>query len=245
MAACWSLQMPMPAKAVLMSLADNANDQGECWPSIDTIAKRTCMHRASVIRAIATLEQLGHVVADRENGRHTRYIVTPRSDLFEGNKPVAHSNRSQAATGSAQQPVAESNRLQTATNQSQRATGPVAQCDSNRKEPSRTVKKNSSAAELDFSAWPSRPDQQLLTDWLECRKKKRAPVTPTVMKRMGKELHAAKAMGFSVADCLEKCVMRGWAGFEAEWMQNDQRRGGGRTPSGGGDHSDFDHRTAV
>jgi hypothetical protein len=127
MSACWSLQMPPTQKAVLVSLADNANDQGECWPSIDTIGKRTCLHRASVIRAIAALEALGHVVADRSNGRRTRYLIKPNLDLFGAAKPVAQRNQSQKATGSTQR-----------LDQSQSATKPVAQSDTNRKEPSRT-----------------------------------------------------------------------------------------------------------
>ena len=93
MSACWPLQMPPTQKAVLISLADNANDAGVCWPSIDTISKRTCLHRASVIRAITALEKLGHVVAQRSNGRHTSYVIKPNLDLFGEAKPVAQRNR--------------------------------------------------------------------------------------------------------------------------------------------------------
>ena len=125
MGACWPLQMPLAAKAVLISLADNANDQGVCWPSIEKIAERTCMHRASVIRAIVTLEKLGHVVANRTNGRHTSYVITPNLD--ETTKPVARCDRLQKATGSRERP-----------DPSHKATAPVAQSDTNRKEPSRT-----------------------------------------------------------------------------------------------------------
>ena len=40
MRSCWPLQMPPTPKAVLISLADNASDEGECWPSIPTICER-------------------------------------------------------------------------------------------------------------------------------------------------------------------------------------------------------------
>ena len=163
-AACWPLQMPPTAKSVLISLADNANDMGECWPSLDTIAMRTCLHRATVIRAISVLESLGHVVADRSNGRHTRYTLTPRLDLFDTKRPtrnrrepVAERDGSQNATSSTEQPkpVAERNRSQSATGStahltrrtarpdpSHSATQPVAERDTNRQEPSRTVTKS-------------------------------------------------------------------------------------------------------
>lgn len=129
MAACWPLQMSLAAKAVLISLADNANDQGVCWPSIDYIAKRTCMHRASVIRCIQKLEQLGHVVADRSNGRRTTYAITPNLDLFDDAQQGAKRYLSRSATGREEH-----------LNQSRSATEPVAPCDTNHQEPSRTVK---------------------------------------------------------------------------------------------------------
>ena len=100
MAACWPLQMDVSAKAVLIALADNANDAGYCWPSIETIAKRTCLHRANVIKAIERLESMRHISVDRSNGRHSTYTVTPNLDLFD-------ENQSRSATGSGARPVAE------------------------------------------------------------------------------------------------------------------------------------------
>lgn len=77
MGQCWPLQMPPTPKAVLISLADNANDQGNCWPSIATIAERTCFSERAVQGAIKWLEQASVLSADRSNGRHTRYWLTP------------------------------------------------------------------------------------------------------------------------------------------------------------------------
>lgn len=123
MAACWHIQTSPTAKAVLISLADNANDAGHCWPSISTIAERTCLEKTTVIRAIKRLEGEGYLIANRGNGRHTTYTLTV-GDLSE---PVAENNRLQSATGCTAPP----NRLHSATQ-------PVAQCNTNRKEPSRT-----------------------------------------------------------------------------------------------------------
>lgn len=79
MALCWPLKLPLVAKSVLVSLADNANDDGYCWPSIDTISERTCASRRAVIEAIKTLESYGVVTANRTDGRHTTYQLTPQS----------------------------------------------------------------------------------------------------------------------------------------------------------------------
>lgn len=91
MSACWPLKMPPTQKAVLISLADNANDDGHCWPSINTICDRTCFGRTAVIDAIKWLEAEGYVTANRENGRHTTYLVCANPSAKRtgpGNKPV-------------------------------------------------------------------------------------------------------------------------------------------------------------
>lgn len=78
MSACWPLEgMSIAQKAVLISLADNANDQGVCWPSIPTIARRVCASERAVQNAIKWLESAGVVKANRSNGRHTSYMLTP------------------------------------------------------------------------------------------------------------------------------------------------------------------------
>lgn len=44
------------AKSVLVSLANQADQDGKCWPSIEYLAKRTELHRSTVIRQIEFLE---------------------------------------------------------------------------------------------------------------------------------------------------------------------------------------------
>src|SRR5260363_362367 len=61
-AACWLLQLPPTAKFVLILLADNANDQGVCWPSIPKICERTCFSERTVHGAIKWLEQRDYCV---------------------------------------------------------------------------------------------------------------------------------------------------------------------------------------
>jgi len=74
---CWPLQMPPTAKVVLISMADQADDGGRCWPSITTTSQRTCVSPRSVIDGIKWLEKSGALIADRTNGRHTKYQLTP------------------------------------------------------------------------------------------------------------------------------------------------------------------------
>ena len=48
-------------KLVLLKLADNANDKGECWPSYQNIADHCEMSRRSIITHITNLKKLGFI----------------------------------------------------------------------------------------------------------------------------------------------------------------------------------------
>jgi len=98
MAACWPLHMPPTPKAVLISLADQANDQGVCWPSIDTITVRTCFGERAVRNAIRWLESVGLVKVEIGAMKANRYTVTPRG--FGGEQANTRSTPAPGAPGS-------------------------------------------------------------------------------------------------------------------------------------------------
>ena len=55
------------SKLVLIKLADNANDEGRCYPSLAYIAEHCDMHRATVIRHIRSLAELGLVEVEHRS----------------------------------------------------------------------------------------------------------------------------------------------------------------------------------
>ncbi|KAA8730999.1 helix-turn-helix domain-containing protein [Acinetobacter qingfengensis] len=67
------------AKAVLLRLADYANDNGECFPSISLIADETEFSVRAIKTAIDLLEEVKIIQVDRSNGRHNRYKITPEN----------------------------------------------------------------------------------------------------------------------------------------------------------------------
>ena len=78
MSLCWPLQgMSGTQKAVLISLADNANDEGVCWPSVARIGQRTCLSERTVQAAIKWLCQVGIMSVRERMGRSTMYTLTP------------------------------------------------------------------------------------------------------------------------------------------------------------------------
>jgi len=78
MSQCWPLQsLSVTQKAVLISLADQANDDGVCWPAVGTIAKRCCMSARAVRDAMDHLELVGLLSRERRFNSSSVYVVTP------------------------------------------------------------------------------------------------------------------------------------------------------------------------
>jgi hypothetical protein len=77
MARVWELPMESHTqKLVLLALADNANDHGDCWPSITTIARKCSLSRQGVLDQIAKLEALKMVQTHRKHGCSNRYRIS-------------------------------------------------------------------------------------------------------------------------------------------------------------------------
>lgn len=87
----WPIQLPQSQKFVLLSLADQANDEGLCWPSIESLSVRTCLCERAVQKALRALEAAGFLqVVERGARRRTnQYWLTVRDWLAKQPKPVA------------------------------------------------------------------------------------------------------------------------------------------------------------
>lgn len=81
------------------------------------------------------------------------------------------------------------------------------------------------AKNLDYSCWPSLPDEQLLKDWLAMRKRVKASCSQSAINTIGKQLHLANSLGFSVDQCIAEAETRSWKGFKSEWMENEASSG--------------------
>jgi hypothetical protein len=73
----WEADLDCASKLILISLADQANDNGECYPSVSHLEKRTGLARATIFKHLNALETAGHISRDSRLGRSTVYTVHP------------------------------------------------------------------------------------------------------------------------------------------------------------------------
>lgn len=99
MTAVWDVNLPHADKIVLLALADNANDEGHCWPSITTLARKCGMDRRTVLRVISTLEDLRHLTRISHVGLTNSYNVHPwRRDTSDSAPPVVYRHHTRGGT---------------------------------------------------------------------------------------------------------------------------------------------------
>lgn len=60
--------------------------------------------------------------------------------------------------------------------------------------------------------------ENIISDWLKVRSKKKASNTETAFKQLKKQIELSH---LSANDCITKAVENSWSGFKAEWLSND------------------------
>jgi hypothetical protein len=76
MTAVWDREdLSSTQKLVLLSLADWANDDGLCWPSIERVAKKSSLKKRAVQLAIRSLEEMQFIRREEVIGKGNRYWI--------------------------------------------------------------------------------------------------------------------------------------------------------------------------
>jgi Fe2+ or Zn2+ uptake regulation protein len=74
----WDADVPQSRKLVLLSLADQANDAGECYPRISTIERRCSMGRRTVFQCLSDLESEGFLTRTEMSNQRVLFRIDER-----------------------------------------------------------------------------------------------------------------------------------------------------------------------
>lgn len=199
MSACWPLQGMSPAqKAVLISLADQANDDGYCWPSVGTIASRTCLSERAVQGAIKWLHSAGLLSSDERKGTSSVYRVTPAA--YAPPQMLRPADAAPRGAGNAPPPPQELH-----PTPADAAPKPSMNRQLNRKEP-----KDARADAQDFVL----PDWVPADTWaafMETRKTKKAKSTAYALRLIVKSLETFRDAGHDPVAILNTSIKAGWS----------------------------------
>lgn len=192
-------------KIVLISLADQANDDGVCWPSVRTIEKRTCLSERAVRSSVRQLEELGILKRNERAGRSTYYIINT-SKIYPcttctpapSAPPPLHQVHPTPAPGAPITIIEPSN------------------------EPSDIKPKKYDKPKTEYNSQDLISvgvEESVARDFLINRKKQKAPLTETALRGIVRE---AEKAGLTLAQAIQITTERGWRSFKAEYVMNKQ-----------------------
>ena len=199
MTEAWKSGIPAGRKMVLLALCDNANDQGECYPSISMLAEKCSMSERSVFNHVADLEKIGAIVRNNRSGRSTVYHLDPCKFCTPANSAPLQPLHPTPAN-SAPQPLQPLH--PTPAN-----SAPITIIEPSI-EPSRNRQRSSVMAKPDDVPEP------LWADFVTHRKSKKATITETVMAGFRRE---AEIAGVSLAEAIHTTCEANWQGVKADW----------------------------
>jgi hypothetical protein len=200
---------------VLLALADYANDDGECWPSIDGVARKTCLTDRGIRKIMRRLEETGWLEIDLGGGRKNCNLYRIKT------LNVVHPERSSTLN------VVPKNPERSSLNTERGSAKPSITIN----EPS--VDNSSLEIFSVLGAWAS---EDAVKSFIAYRKKSKSKgLTLTAAKRLAASLQEIFNAGGDTNDALGLAEERGWQTVKADWYFQSQRttqRGKGGQGSG-------------
>ena len=192
-------------KLVLLKLADNANDDGICFPSYQYIADKCEMTRRSAISHIECLIKMGLVSKKERKNKDGSISNLYFLHLEQGSENFALGSEN-ISLGSENFALGGSENISPRTSHS---LEPV-------NEPKKTTQKSESEILLERFGITG----QLAKDFIAHRKTKRGAISETQLSRLQKQADKA---GISICEVVEICIERNWQGFNASWDWRDEK----------------------
>jgi hypothetical protein len=237
-------------KLVLLALCDSANDQGECYPAMQTLAEKCSLSERATQSAVSDLERTGHLRRELRRGRATVYWLTPAAGA-----PRRKCTPADAAPPQQMHPAADAPpppqqaHPRGAADAPPQQMHPAADAPGGAADAPITITQTQPTPKTNTApaSPPPRPDDWLTVEvlmldgldadlaasWLAHRRAKKAKLTALAWR--GFKSEADKA-GWGYGAAVIKAISRNWTGFEAAWVQE------GRRAAPSGKHTGFERK---
>lgn len=205
-------------KLVLVKLADNANDDGECWPSYQKIADACEISRRSVMNHIKWLEEHGFLTSRvRKNADGMNRTNVYKLTLSEGENADKNGGESPAPYGEPNSLGSESPALGVVNLVHPEPVNKNLSKNQSRNHESRACARMREAQNFDpISALKAEGvSEEKIRDWLAIRETKGAKsLTTRSYQAIMSEIEKA---GLSAIEFVDLALFKGWRGFGADW----------------------------
>lgn len=220
----WALAQPVQhssAKFVLVVMANRADGDMVCWPSMTDICSQTSQDRKTVLENMRRLREAGFIEDTGLRKGSTNQVIVYRLNTPKFGTVEDARKRNSTENGTVPVFPANSTVFPAKEARFSHETGPKTGHGTIKEpsiEPSMKPKKRAKKPRAvlgvdDLTAVGV--EHQVAEDWLEIRKQKRLPLTRTALDEIVAEVEKA---GMTLPSALKLCCGRGWAGFHASWL---------------------------
>lgn len=197
-------------RLVLLSLADRAGEYHTCFPSVARITKDTKLNRKTIMKVIGELIELGLIEDTGHKRGSTKQIIVYR---LLGVKTREDEEINSTNIGTVPKTEQSQNYQETVPFLPHNSTNIGTQnLKGTKKESNNNIKFNFAQELKNLGA-----EEQLVSDWLQVRKTKKAGNTQTALNGFMKQVEKS---GLPLNTVLEICVIRSWQGFNIDWLKN-------------------------
>ena len=230
MSQVWPLPLTSTQKLVLLALADNCNDRGECYPSISNLSEKTGLSDRGVQKVISELEKMGFVSRSMRYGRSTLYTLTPE----RGSPPNVVHPEPCSPTPEPCSPPPPNVVHPTPERGSPITVNEPSIEPSPKRQKGETQKSRSPKFDFRKALLAKGVEEKNADAWLEVRKRKRAVNTELAFDEL---VSQTKEAGLTVNEAVNFSAGMSWAGFRASWYENNKPK-----PKADSKHTGFNER---
>jgi hypothetical protein len=196
MAAVWDRNdLSQSETLVALALADHADDEGECWPSIDRIATKARIGDRQTQRVIQRLEALGLIQVERAVGRRNTNCYRFTLDAIKGDTVTPLPDTAKGVMGDAEKVSPGTQKVSLDATKGDIAKSP-----------------ESSITIIEPSEEPSGLDREAWGRFFEYRKKIGKTIKPASTLAAKRQL---AAFGADQPHVVEQTIANGWQGIFA------------------------------
>ena len=205
-------------KLVLLKLADNASDLGECWPSHQHIADQCEISKRSVIGHIKALVDMGLLrvenrVKNNEKQSNLYYLTLDKKSSAGNALPSATD-----AQGGAGDSLPSAGDAQGGSAGDAHRTSHLSEPVNEPVNESLGAKRKKSKFDVIEFLKNHNVSDLVIESFLSHRKNKKADNSPVAMNAFVRE---AQKANISVEKALEITIIKNWVGFNASWKWQD------------------------
>lgn len=204
----WKLELKSSPKLVLLALADYANKDGSCFPSVPTLARKCGLSPRAVQKNLSKLVSSKHITKIMRSGRSTLYQLNMAKLCTSSDPEPPPNNPPETPDKNTPTPA-------------QNGANPCISSTHNQSQISHQPKNNTQeqSVNLDLSRLADLGvNKQVALDWLNTRMAKRSgALTGTALSGLQREAIKARV---SLNDAIRIAAERGWQTFNADWISS-------------------------